>query len=64
MIRDRGRFKWVSMMLSELVKLLRAYNESIDKAEKPVLDEQKYEEFYEIICGVKMPIFKSPISQY
>ncbi|WP_251027084.1 MULTISPECIES: YolD-like family protein [unclassified Bacillus (in: firmicutes)] len=45
-------------------KLLREYNESLDKAEKPALDEQKYEEFYEIICGVKMPIFKSPISQY
>ena len=64
MIRDRGRIKWVTMMLPEHVKLLREYNESLDKAEKPVLDEQKYEEFYEINCVMKMPIFKSPISQY
>ncbi|CAM3796529.1 MULTISPECIES: YolD-like family protein [Bacillaceae] len=50
MIRDRGRIKWVSMMLPEHVKLLREYNESLDKVEKPVLDEQKYEEFNEVIC--------------
>ncbi|MGE7764657.1 YolD-like family protein [Peribacillus sp. NPDC096540] len=50
MIRDRGRIKWVSMMLPEHVKLLREYNEGLDKVEKPVLDEQKYEEFNEIIC--------------
>lgn len=50
MIRDRGRIKWVSMMLPEHVKLLREYNESFDKVEKPVLDEQKYEEFNEVIC--------------
>jgi hypothetical protein len=49
-IRDRGRIKWVSMMLPEHVKLLREYNESLDKVEKPVLDEQKYEEFNEVIC--------------
>ncbi|MFF5396426.1 YolD-like family protein [Peribacillus butanolivorans] len=49
-IRDRGRIKWVSMMLPEHVKLLREYNEGLDKVEKPVLDEQKYEEFNEIIC--------------
>lgn len=51
MIRDRGRIKWVSMMLPEHVKLLREYNESLDKIEKPVLDEQKYEEFNEVVCG-------------
>ncbi|MFF2286401.1 YolD-like family protein [Peribacillus butanolivorans] len=48
MIRDRGRIKWVSMMLPEHVKLLREYNEGLDKVEKPVLDERKYEEFNEI----------------
>lgn len=51
MIRDRGHMKWVSMMLPEHVKVLREYIESLDKVEKPVLDEQKYEEFNEIICG-------------
>jgi ATP-dependent helicase/DNAse subunit B len=50
-IRDRGHIKWVSMMLPEHVKLLREYYESLDKVEKPVLDEQKYEEFNEVICG-------------
>nr|WP_254119497.1 YolD-like family protein [Bacillus sp. FJAT-29790] len=39
------------MMLPEHVKLLREYNESLDKVEKPFLDEQKYEEFNEVICG-------------
>jgi methyl coenzyme M reductase subunit C-like uncharacterized protein (methanogenesis marker protein 7) len=38
-------------MLPVHVKLLREYNESLDKVEKLVLDEQKYEEFNEVICG-------------
>ncbi|NPC93181.1 YolD-like family protein [Bacillus sp. WMMC1349] len=50
MLRDRGTIKWVSMMLPEHVKLLREYQESLDKVEKPVLDEQKYQEFDEVIC--------------
>ncbi|REJ25446.1 MAG: YolD-like family protein [Bacillaceae bacterium] len=50
MIQDRGSIKWTAMMLPEHVKLLRKYNESLDKVEKPVLDEQKYEEFNEAIC--------------
>ncbi|ASS91820.1 MAG: YolD-like family protein [Bacillaceae bacterium] len=50
MIQDRGSIKWTAMMLPEHVKLLRKYNESLDKVEKPVLDEQKYEEFNEVIC--------------
>lgn len=50
MIQDRGSIKWTAMMLPEHVKLLREYNESLDKVEKPVLDEQKYEEFNEVIC--------------
>lgn len=49
MIRDRGHMKWVSMMLPEHVKLLREYNENLNKVEKPILDEQKYEEFNEVI---------------
>ena len=50
LIRDRGSKKWVSMMLPEHVKLLKEYNESLTKVEKPVLDEQKLEEFNETIC--------------
>lgn len=50
MIQDRGSIKWTAMMLPEHVKLLREYNESLDKVEKPVLVEQKYEEFNEVIC--------------
>jgi uncharacterized protein YdaL len=51
MIRDRSRIEWVSMMLPEHVKLLREYNKSLAKVEMPILDEQKYEEFNEVICG-------------
>ncbi|MBU8788444.1 MULTISPECIES: YolD-like family protein [Bacillus] len=50
MLKDRGNIKWVSMMLPEHVELLKEYYDSLDKVEKPVLDEQKYEEFNEIIC--------------
>ncbi len=49
MLRDRGSIKWVSMMLPEQ-ELLREYHESLQKLKKPILDEQKYEEFNEIIC--------------
>jgi hypothetical protein len=38
-------------MLPEHVNLLREYNDSLDKVEKPVLDEQKYDEFNEVIYG-------------
>ncbi|MFN2745471.1 MULTISPECIES: YolD-like family protein [Bacillus] len=50
MLKDRGSIKWVSMMLPEHVELLREYHESLHKHEKPVLDEQKYEELNERIC--------------
>lgn len=62
MCRDRGRIKWVSMMLPVHVKLLREYNESLDKVEKPVLDEQKYEEFNEVIVGLwkRTLLYNSP----
>lgn len=49
MVRDRGNIKWNSMMLPEHVKLLKEYNENLKKVEKPTLDEQKYEEFNEVI---------------
>lgn len=50
MIRDRGNIKWSSMMLPEHVKLLKEYNKNLKKVEKPILDEQKYEEFNEIMA--------------
>ncbi len=49
MVRDRGNIKWVSMMLPEHVKLLKEYKKELQEVEKPTLDEQKYEEFNEII---------------
>jgi hypothetical protein len=49
-IRDRGSIKWTAMMLPEHVKLLREYEDIQDRVEKPHLDEQKYEEFNEVIC--------------
>ena len=49
MLRDRGSIKWVSMMLPEHVDSLREYHESFQKI-KIHPDEQKYEEFNEIIC--------------
>ena len=49
MVRDRGRIKWASLMLPEHVKLLREYNKNLKRIEKPILDEQKYEEFNEVM---------------
>ena len=50
MVRDRGNIKWVSLMLPEHVKLLKEYKENLQEVDKPILDEQKYEEFNEIIA--------------
>ncbi|MRX74277.1 YolD-like family protein [Bacillus lacus] len=50
MIRDRGNIKWTAMMLPEHVKLLREWQESDRYQSKPELDEQKLEEFNEVIC--------------
>jgi hypothetical protein len=49
-IRDRGTIKWTAMMLPEHVKMLREHQDGLDYGRKPELDEQKYEEFNEIIC--------------
>ncbi|WNB93632.1 YolD-like family protein [Bacillus sp. NEB1478] len=50
MIRDRGTIKWTAMMLPEHVKMLREHQNGLSYGKKPVLDEQKYEEFNETIC--------------
>lgn len=49
MIRDRGSIKWVSLMLPEHVRLLREYNDSLDKVEKPVLDEGQLHEINDVL---------------
>jgi type II secretory pathway component GspD/PulD (secretin) len=49
-IRDRGTIKWTAMMLPEHVKMLREHQDGLDYGRKPELDEQRYEEFNEIIC--------------
>lgn len=50
MIRDRGTIKWTAMMLPEHVKMLREHQDGLNYGRKPELDEQRYEEFNEIIC--------------
>lgn len=49
MFRDRGNIKWVSLMLPEHVRLLKEYKQDLQAIEKPIVDEQKYEEFNTII---------------
>jgi hypothetical protein len=49
MIRDRGRIKWVSMMLPEHVQLLREWAEEDTYEIKEELDEQHLEVMDEII---------------
>ncbi len=43
MIRDRGRIKWVSMMLPEHVRVLREWAEEDTYETKKILDEQQLE---------------------
>jgi hypothetical protein len=43
MIRDRGRIKWVSMMLPEHIKLLRDWVKEDEYEEKKEMDEQQLE---------------------
>lgn len=50
MINDRGSIKWASMMIPEHVKLLKEYDESLDKVEKPILDEHQFEVINQTIC--------------
>jgi len=42
-IRDRGRIKWVSMMLPEHVKVLREWAEEDNDRTRKELDEQQIE---------------------
>jgi hypothetical protein len=43
MIRDRGRIKWVSMMLPEHIKLLRDWVKEDQYEERKEMDEQQLE---------------------
>ncbi|PAD67132.1 hypothetical protein CHH83_20605 [Bacillus sp. 7586-K] len=50
MIRDRGTKKWTAFMMPEHVKNLRDFDISLNKVEKPELDEGQLEEINSIIC--------------
>ncbi|KKI91373.1 hypothetical protein WQ54_15225 [Bacillus sp. SA1-12] len=50
MIKDRGSIKWTSLTLPEHVKLLREFDKSFYKMEKPILDEQLLEKINNTIC--------------
>ncbi|WP_428909010.1 YolD-like family protein [Niallia sp. Krafla_26] len=50
MIRDRGRIKWVSMMLPEHVHILREWAEEDTYKTKKILDEQQLEILNGVIC--------------
>lgn len=43
MIRDRGRIKWVSMMLPEHIKMLRDWVKEDQYEERKEIDEQQLE---------------------
>lgn len=49
MIRDRGRIKWVSMMLPEHVKLLREWAYEDTYEQRKLLDEQQWEAINELV---------------
>ena len=50
MIKDRGKMKWVSMMLPEHVQMLREWADEDLNEERVVLDEQQIEEINHIIA--------------
>ncbi|MGN1386887.1 MAG: YolD-like family protein [Bacillus sp. (in: firmicutes)] len=50
MIKDRGKIKWVSMMLPEHVQMLREWAAEDANEERIVLDEQQAEEINHMIA--------------
>lgn len=48
-LRDRGIKKWVSLMLPEHVQSLKELEMDDYKIEKPILDQQQYEELNSLI---------------
>lgn len=50
MIKDRGKMKWVSMMLPEHVQMLREWADEDLNEERVVLDEQQIEEINHMIA--------------
>lgn len=54
MIRDRGNIKWVSLMLPEHVQQLKEFARTTEKVSKPLVDEQMYERFDEMIAEALM----------
>lgn len=49
MIRDRGNIKWVSLMLPEHVEQLKQVMNNSNKIAKPIIDEQTYVQFNELL---------------
>ncbi len=66
MLKDRGNIKWTAMMLPEHVSMIRELKERQNYKTKPIIDEQRLEEFNEIIHfslqtreAVQLKYFKS-----
>jgi hypothetical protein len=49
MIHDRGAKKWTAMMLPEHKKMLSRLYEELNFKEKPIIDEQQYEQFNQMM---------------
>ncbi|MFS0749509.1 YolD-like family protein [Oceanobacillus sp. 1P07AA] len=43
-VNDRGTIKWTAMMMPEHVELLNQLKEKQNRKQKPILDEQQFEE--------------------
>ncbi|TCP24503.1 YolD-like protein [Scopulibacillus darangshiensis] len=59
MVKDRGTIKWTSLMLPEHMTALRQWKADYKKIEKPILDEQEYEEIDRVLCdamGEALPV--------
>ncbi|PPA71771.1 YolD-like family protein [Jeotgalibacillus proteolyticus] len=50
MLRDRGTIKWTAMMLPEHVKMIRQWAESDQYEEQAEVDEQRAEEWNELLA--------------
>lgn len=63
-LRDRGIKKWVSLMLPEYVQALRELEVDDYKINKPILDQQQYEELNRLIFEALANDKPVPFSYY
>lgn len=49
MINDRGTKKWTAFMMPEHIKSLRGFIDTLDKVERPILDNDQLEEMNNVI---------------